>query len=184
MIGSDEETLVEALKRGDRQAMQAAYSQHAGYLLAVCSRYIANPEEAKDTLQEAFVKIFLNIKNFHIRDYGTLRSWMAKIVVNESLKALQRSKRLAFIETVEALPDTIDEMEVEEIPYSALHEMICVLPDGCRTVLNLYVFERMNHKEIAALLGIKEDSSACQYHRAKKLLAEMIKQYRTSQYGR
>ena len=52
------------------------------------------------------------------------------------------------------------------------------LPDGCRTVLNLYVFEEKTHKEIAEMLGIKEHSSTSQLYRAKSLLAKRIKEYR------
>ena len=58
--------------------------------------------------------------------------------------------------------------------------MIRRLPDGYRTIFNLYVFEEKSHKEIAALLGIKESSSASQLHRAKAQLAKWINEYRNS----
>ena len=57
------------------------------------------------------------------------------------------------------------------------HEMIRRLPDGYRTVFNLFVFEEKSHKEIASLLGIKENSSASQLYHAKALLARWIKEY-------
>ena len=59
-------------------------------------------------------------------------------------------------------------------------DMIKRLPDGYRTIFNLYVFEEMSHKEIAAMLGIRENSSASQLHRAKALLAKWINEYRKS----
>ncbi len=55
--------------------------------------------------------------------------------------------------------------------------MIRALPDGYRTVFNLYAIEGKKHKEIAKMLGIKENSSASQYQRAKTLLALKIKEY-------
>ena len=55
--------------------------------------------------------------------------------------------------------------------------MIQELPDGYRTVFNLYVFEKKSHREIAGLLGIREDSSASQYFRARAQLARQIKAY-------
>ena len=70
-----------------------------------------------------------------------------------------------------------DETDIEGIPLTALHAMIRDLPVGYRTILNLYVFEEKSHKEIAALLGIKENTSASQYHRAKNILAEKIRKY-------
>ena len=56
-------------------------------------------------------------------------------------------------------------------------EFVAELPEGCRTVFNLYVFEEKSHKEIAALLHIKEHSSTSQFHRAKCMLAKRIKEY-------
>ena len=55
--------------------------------------------------------------------------------------------------------------------------MIKALPDGYRTVFNLFVFEKKSHREIASMLGIKEDSSASQFFRARALLAKNIKNY-------
>ena len=56
--------------------------------------------------------------------------------------------------------------------------MIRSLPEGYRTVFNLYVFEDLSHKQIAERLGIKSDSSASQLSRAKTLLARQIKEYK------
>ncbi len=184
--GSDELLLINALKQGDRKAMRAAYELHAGYLTAVCSRYLANAEDVKDALQEAFIRIFSSIVTFQPRSDASLRSWMTRIVVHEAIRILQRSQRLSFIETMDQVPDTSDEAEIdcELIPFSAIQEMIQQLPDTYRTVLNLYVFEQRSHKEIASLLGIKENTSACQFHRAKNCLAKMVEQYKLTHYGR
>ena len=67
--------------------------------------------------------------------------------------------------------------DMEEVPPDILNQMIGRLPTGCRLVLNLYVFERLPHKEIAQRLGIREKTSASQFFRAKKLLKEMIQDY-------
>ena len=64
------------------------------------------------------------------------------------------------------------------ISEEQLMTFVAELPDGCRTVFNLYVFEEKSHKEIAKLLHIKEHSSTSQLHRAKYLLAKRIKEYR------
>ena len=80
---------------------------------------------------------------------------------------------------MEALPDLPEESEpeVDQVPAPVLQQFIQALPDGYRTVFNLFVFEKKSHREIAALLGIKEDSSASQFFRARALLARKIKQY-------
>ena len=95
-----------------------------------------------------------------------------------SLKFLQRSKRIKFVEISEQIHELSEpEPDIDSLPAQTLFELISSLPDGYRTIFNLYVIENRSHKEIAALLNIKESTSASQLHRAKSLLASRIKQY-------
>ncbi len=182
MGSSGEQELVSRMQRGDRDAMHTAYCRYAGYLAAVCSRYIIDREDARDVLQEAFVKIFTNIDKYKPRECSALKSWMARIVVNESLRCLQRSHKFGFIEQAEALPEVEDEqLDTGDVPFDTLHEMIRQLPDMYRAVFNLFVFERKSHKEIAETLDITVNNSASLLHRAKRMLARQINQYLNTQ---
>jgi RNA polymerase sigma-70 factor (ECF subfamily) len=171
-----EQDLVRKVLQHDKAAMKTLYGQYVGYLTAVCARYIPDDDSVKDILQEAFIKIFQSMDRFSYRGEGSLKAWMTRIVVNDSLKALRRKKALPLVET---LPDRPDEEEpsFDAVPLPVIHEMIRRLPDGYRTVFNLFVFEDKSHKEIASLLGIKENSSASQLYHAKALLARWIKEY-------
>lgn len=177
----NEEQIIRLVQRGDTTAMKSLYNLHVRYLTAVCARYIARDEDVKDVLQESFLKIFSSIDRFEYRGEGSLRAWMTRIVINEALKLLRREQRLDTVGLRQEHTDTADEEPAtKQIPAEALHEMIRSLPDGYRTVFNLYVMEQRSHKQIAALLGISESTSASQLHRAKALLAEKIKHYRTT----
>ena len=72
---------------------------------------------------------------------------------------------------------TGDEDAAHDVLHDGFIKILAELPDGCRTVFNLYVFEEKSHKEIAEMLGIKVHSSTSQLHRAKNLLAKRIKEY-------
>ena len=78
------------------------------------------------------------------------------------------------------LPDLEEEEEpdVGNIPGQVIQEMIRELPEGYRTVLNLYAFEEKSHREISELLGISESTSASQLHRARSLLAKKLDEYK------
>ena len=156
--------------------MKVLYGQYAGYLSAVCSRYIPDNDDVKDILQEAFIKIFQTMDRFQWRGEGSLKAWMTRIVVNDSLKALRRKKPLPLSATLSE-PMEEEEPPFDDVPLSVIQELIRKLPDGYRTVFNLFVFEDKSHKEIASLLGIKENSSASQLFHAKALLARWIKDY-------
>ena len=137
-----------------------------------------------DILHDSFIKIITSIGRFTPRGEGSLRSWMARIVANESIDFLRNNARLLIVddESSAMSMESEEPPETDDIPPDRLHEMIRQLPEGYRTVLNLYVFEGMSHKEIAAMLGIKESSSASQFHRAKSILARKIKEYQSSRH--
>lgn len=164
---------------GDPDAMELIYTTYIRYLTAVCSRYILNPEDVKDILQESFIKIFSSIDSFSYRGQGSLKGWLTKIVVNDSLKFLSQTKRIDFTELSEAESNIADEEpSMDNVPSSVIFHLIRELPDGYRTIFNLYVVEGKSHKEIASMLNIKESTSASQLHRAKTLLASKINKYK------
>lgn len=169
-------TLLAEAKKGDRKAMQELYALTVRCLTSLCQRYIAQDEDVKDVLQDSYIKIFRGLKDFTPTGEGALVSWMVQIVTNESLMFLRSQKRLQYIEATDILPDVEDELPVERFSPNEVHRAIRLLPTGYRTVLNLYVFEEKSHKEIAQLLGIKENTSASQLNRAKALLKKILQE--------
>ncbi len=173
------------VKQGDASAMRSLYDQHIGYLTAVCSRYIVNEDDVKDVLQESFIKIFTSMGKFEYRGKGSVKAWLTKVVVNESLAFLKRSNRMELVYPEQELPDLPEEEapDITDISQDEIQEMVKQLPKGYRTVFCLYVFEHKSHKEIASLLDIKADTSASQLHKAKVMLARSINDYKMRNYG-
>ena len=129
--------------------------------------------------QNTLVHIFSHIADFKYRGPGSLKAWVTKVAVNESLKFLRTKVLHETLPLSNEAPDEVEEdfPSISDIPPDIIRQMINRLPTGYRTVLNLFVFEGKSHQEIARLLGIKKDSSASQLHRAKSLLAKMIRKY-------
>lgn len=178
---TEEERWLRKALDGDNTATEWIYRKHVRYLSALCSRYITEDEDIKDVLQESFIKIFTSLDSFKYRGEGALKAWITKITLNETLKFVRNNSRLP-IDSIDDKDTNIadgDSMETEDIPTDVLHQFIRELPDGYRTVFNLYVIDDKSHKEIAQLLGIKENTSASQLHKAKSMLAQKIKHYRT-----
>lgn len=174
-----EQHIVQLFGRGDTSAMSRLYAEYARYLTGVCARYIPDVDDQKDVLQEAFIQIYTQMPTFAYRGPGSLRAWITRIVVNQALMFIRRHAQLTTVEADATLPD----MPEEEPAVDALSEadilgLIQQLPAGYRVVFNLYAIEGKTHVEIAQLLGIKPDSSASQYARARRLLAKMINDYR------
>ena len=178
---TEEERWLRKALDGDNTATEWIYRKHVRYLSALCSRYITEDEDIKDVLQESFIKIFTSLDRFRYRGEGSLKAWMAKITLNETLKFVRNNSRLP-IDSIDDKDMNIadgNSMETEDIPTDVLHQFIRELPDGYRTVFNLYVIDDKSHKEIAQLLSIKQNTSASQLHKAKSMLAQKIKHYRT-----
>ncbi len=161
--------------------MRLLYDRYMPSLASVCTRYIADDNEAKDVLQDSFVSIFTSIGGFTYKGEGSLRAWMTRIVINKAINSLKNSMRLSQIETPGRVPDVPDDdggdVEAGRVPIDVIHGFIRQLPDGYRTVFNMSVIEHRSHSEIAATLGIKKETSASQLHRAKAVLARKIRDY-------
>ena len=177
-IGNEEQRLVKRLQEGDKTAAREFYTRYGGSLAGVCVRYIADEEDVKDVIQNALVHIFSHITDFKYRGKGSLEAWVVRIAVNESLKFLRTKDQHELLQPdYDIVDESDDDLSISDIPPDIIRQMLNRLPTGYRTVLNLYVFEGKSHKEIATLLGIKKDSSASQFHKAKKMLAQMIRKY-------
>ena len=175
----NEKELIEGCRAGKDSARQALYTLYAKQMLAVCYRYTGDIDTAHDVLHDGFIRIFTH---FSFRGECSLDTWVRRVMVSQAIDYLRREERLGHMLVSEAsLPDLADEKEVAglggRLSQEVLMGFVAELPDGCRTVFNLFVFEEKSHKEIARLLHIKEHSSTSQLHRAKKLLAERIKSY-------
>lgn len=172
-----EEHILHLFAQGDSRAMDVLYAHFADYLAGVCARYVPHEDDMRDVLQETFIKIFTTIGSFSYRGSGSLRAWMVRIAVNEALMFLRDKKKMAIVETEADVPDVAEEPpDTTALTADAVAEAIAELPDGYRAVFNLFAIEGKSHKEIARMLNIEPDTSASQYHRARQMLARILKQ--------
>jgi len=163
--------------------MSSLYGLYAKAMYNICRRMMGDEEEAKDLLQESFIDAFQKLPN--LREVNTFSSWIKRIVVNNCINAIKK-KKLA----VSQLEENADFLEEEEDDfeyrnYQALQIMHAIdhLPDGCKTVLNLYLFEGYDHKEIGEILGVSESASKAQYCKAKARIRKILEEERSQNVG-
>ncbi len=169
-----ENDLIEGCIKGDRRWQRALYDCYSKKMMVVCLRYCKATQEAEDVLQEAFIKVFDNIKNY--RGEASIAYWIKRIVINTALNA-QRSKLYLYpmVDVTEIKNNSDQEVGLSGIHYEDLLKMIQELPSGCQVIFNLYAIEGYKHQEIASMLNISEGTSKSQYARAKSLLQEMLR---------
>ncbi|WP_348824430.1 RNA polymerase sigma factor [Flavobacterium aestuarii] len=157
----------------DREAQLKLYQLFSPLLYGLCLKYMRNEHDAKDVFQEAFVIAFQKIGQYKFE--GSFEGWIKRIFINKLLETLKKRKKdILFLDVFDT--DVVEEEELELVPIEQekLLEYIQELPDQYRMVFNLYVFEKMKHKEIALLLGISEGTSKSNLNRAKSILKKKI----------
>ena len=174
-----EQDIALLVAKGDRKATRAVYGDTICRMTSVCSRYVNDPDAVNDVLQESYLSIFSTIGKFQYKGEGSLLAWMTRIVVHKSVDWVKREMRRGAVELPGDIPEVIDDDTADDCDLSAdtIHSIIRQMPAGYRAVFNMYVLDGMSHKQIAAELGIAENSSASQLARAKAWLKNEVKKY-------
>lgn len=158
----------------DTLAQNELYRKFSGKMMGVCMRYAKNREDAADILQDAFVKVFLNLKSF--KGEGSFEGWIKRIMINTALKHYRKNLRFRDESDIEAAYDiSFDNQIISKISAAELISYVQLLPDGYRTIFNLYAIEGYQHNEISDMLGISEGTSKSQLSRARNFLIGVIK---------
>ncbi len=175
--------LLEALRQQNPFAQKRVYDQFVGRMFRVCRRYVRNDEEARDLLMAGFVKFFQRIQTIEWREQQALEPYLRKLMVNECLQHLRRQK-ISYV-AVDELPEHQQPFQPPDEHWSSedVYRLILELPDGYRTVFNLYAIEGYTHREIAEQLQISENTSKSQLHKARQLLQEKLRK-RGYDYGK
>ncbi len=142
-------------------------------MMTVCRRYLRDPKEAEDILQEAFIKVFMSLSRY--RHEGSLEGWIRRIVVHTALRVLQK-KKIQWAD-IEQEADTLQSDDIDALAAISAEELLRLisdLPDGYRIVFNLSVVEGYDHKEIASMLNITPVTSRSQLLKARKALQTQI----------
>ncbi len=164
---------LELVKQNNRKAQEKLYKHFADKMFLTCYRYVRNEDDAADILNSGFYKAFKNIGTCEFENEIAFESWLRKIMVNEALMFLRKIKKTGkSIEIENVLNYGFSENHLANEDYL---KMIQNLPEGYRTVFNLYAIEGYNHGEIGKMLDIGESTSRSQLSRAREMLQNMIR---------
>ncbi len=167
-------TIIERLKEKDPIAQKKIFEQYGSFLYRIAYRYVRERMLAEDLMVDSMLKIFDGVVNTKFENLKSFEAWMRRIVVNESLMVLRKNANFHLMPESEAAEQAFDDHTLENISAEEIYHLIAELPDGYRTVFNLYAIEGYTHKEVAEQLGISEGTSKSQLNHARKLLQKKI----------
>lgn len=167
--------IIEGCTKHDRKAQQLLYDKYSHLLLGVCLRYASDKAEAEDILQDSFLKIFFNIKDYS--GTGSFIGWLRKVTVNTAITNYHKNLKYRYhieIEDLVSAETGVESFEEDFFTSDELYKVLNELPAGYRMVFNLYAVEGYKHKEIAKMLGIDTNTSKSQYSRAKAAIRDKL----------
>lgn len=169
----DIQDIINGCIENDRAAQEKLYRQFYPKMMAMVKRYFPQNEQAEEILNNGFLKAFQKIHTFQFK--GSFEGWLRKIVfhsVSDYVKANMKYKN--HITSLEDKEFYIGTEDADNMTYQELLNLIKELPDTARFVFNMYVMERMPHKEIGAALNISEGTSKWHLSEARKFLRARI----------
>ena len=160
-----------------RDCQKKLYDTLSGKMLFVCFRYCKNRDDAEDLLQEGFIKVFKHINTFKFE--GSFEGWVRRIMVNTAINFITQQKQKYLFDDIDNVAIHLEsELDaITQINEKDLLKILSLLPDGYRTVFNLFAIEGYSHKEIADLLNITEGTSKSQLSKAKAHLKKLLYQH-------
>ncbi len=166
------ETLLIACKKMHRDAQRQVYEYLSPKLYRTCKRYLKKEEDIEEILADAFYTIFTKMDQ--LKELAAFEAWARKITVNNCLHQLKRNINFNIY-----LEDTKLSIQPESLPETNLEEedllkLLNHIPEGCKTIFNLFVIEGYGHKEIASMLQISEGTSKSQLNVAKTKLKDLV----------
>ena len=175
--------LLEGCLKGHRVSQKLLYQQFYAYAMSISLRYSSNREEASEILNDAFMKVFSNLRKFDLTK--PFKPWLRKILVNTAINQYHKKQREIRVEEMQNAKNESDtERILSGISYQEVIGLLQKLPPAYRTVFNLYVIEGYTHEEISGMLNIAVGTSKSNLFKAKEQLKLILNDYFEADYAR
>ena len=164
---------------GDSEAFSGIVERHQGRRLRLCERMLADREEARDAVQEVFIRFHAALSTF--RAEASVKTFLTRIAINRSLDILRRRKRRYLVSwdkevsgDVESPDANPDESVIESEERLRLRRMVDRLSPRHRAVVVLRIIDGLSTKETAEVLAIPYGTVLSRLKRALTKLKEHL----------
>ncbi|NOZ56791.1 MAG: sigma-70 family RNA polymerase sigma factor [Calditrichaeota bacterium] len=172
----DEHELIAAALKGDDRAREELARRARARAYRVAFRLLGSSEDARDAVQEAFLKAFRHLKSLRGERF---EPWFTKIVVNVCLDERRRRRRAILLPLETDGPASRD---ADFALRNLVRRALALLPDRYRAVLVLRDVEGYSTRETAELLGLEEGTTRVLLLRARRRLADTLRELDGSEH--
>lgn len=184
----DELDIIEKAKSGDRNAFDRLTGLYLKKAYSIAFRYTGNDGDARDIVQEAFYKVYVNLHRYNSK--FPFSSWFFRILINSSINYSKRERRKRFlfqdrnpksdVNPVEESPDfsanpehTYINKEVQKLLRKGLH----TLPEKQRSAIILFDLEGFSQQEVAKILKCPQGSVMSRLFYGRRKLRKYLEKY-------
>ena len=170
---TDFQDILKGCYRDQRSSQNALYRLFYPYGMSIAIRYVNTEAEAVSIVNDAFLKVFKNIKRYDTQ--LEFKPWFRKILVNTAINFMKKEKKYKEVLDLETIPAMATQEDIlSKLNYKDLLKILKSLSLAYRTVFNLYAIEGYKHEEIANMLGISVSTSKSNLTRARVKLRELV----------
>jgi len=166
--------ILQSVAAGNHSAYGEIFSRHRERAVALAYQYLRNSEDAKDIVQDAFIKAFQNLNKFQLdRKFGP---WLLTIVRNLSIDYIRRRKKVSPDGLPEVLPDPNSRASAERrVVRGEIWSALARLSHNQREIIFLKDYQGHSYLEIAEILEIPLGTVMSRLHHARKNLIEALR---------
>lgn len=160
-------------RNNDRLCQKALYDRYYGYALSVALPYCSLEAEAREVLNDTFLKVFTSISRYD--ENLPFTTWLRTIVVRTAINHYHKHlKDMVIQDMTEGLNLSVEDDYLSKLAAEDMIVLMQKLPPAYRLTLNLFALEGHTHSEIAEMLGISVGASKSNLSKARAKLKQMM----------
>jgi RNA polymerase sigma factor (sigma-70 family) len=174
--------------KASRECQKELYKYYFSYAMGVSMRYSNNYLEAEEIVNDSFLKVFTQLKNFtpSYQNYNaSFVGWMKKIIIHTAIDSYRKYNKTYGVTLIDDVHLQIldnTEMPIDKMAYDEIIGIVQKLSPTYRTVFNLYVIDGLKHEEIAERLNISVGTSKSNLAKAKNNVQKMLMKTTINEY--
>lgn len=183
-LGDDD--LLEAIALGDKAAFRDLMRRHSASMLKLAERFLGNPSDADDVVQEAFMKVWTMAGDWRAGEAAKFSTWLYRVVANACIDRIRRKRAFVDMDDTPEIPDPGPDGLAASISAKArdvVASALAGLPDRQREAVSLFYMADMGGAELAQRLGLSAAAMDSLLSRGRKALRTALLKHGITSFG-
>jgi RNA polymerase sigma-70 factor (ECF subfamily) len=182
----EDDLLLEAIALGDKTAFQDLMRRHSSSMIKLAERFLRNPADADDVVQEAFLKVWTSAADWRPDGSAKFSTWLYRIVTNACIDRIRRKRAFVDVDEAPDLPDHGPDgltASIRRKAYEVIISVLAGLPERQREALSLFYMADIGGPELARRLELSTPALDSLLSRGRKALRAALHKRGITTFG-